>query len=313
MPGILRTRKRKRAERTIQYTHTHTTMSDNNEYIKVGDEWASVDVSINGVITIRFKDPNKTPIVYDFSESDEAFAAREHEEELRQQHMTNQATTAIREGDYVTLRHLIDKQGLPASTVIPETGRTLLQELCATGSDEGFADCLRTLIYRQADLRGRVAETNGTILHLLAERGSLRQWDRVVNELSKPLIDELLCTTDNEGNTPLHKAAGRGRMDIYALVIGLCGPDSKQSELENKHGHKPYELLNANCAELNVAACQRTMKAWDMERSGKDSKQYSDMIYAEESRRIVLQHMIRYFCNSVHHRPLYEEEETELP
>ena len=40
-------------------------MSDNNEYIKVGDEWASVDVSMNGVITIRFKDQNKTPIVYD--------------------------------------------------------------------------------------------------------------------------------------------------------------------------------------------------------------------------------------------------------
>lgn len=286
---------------------------DNNEYIKVGDELASADAPMTGVIKIKYNDQNKPQLVFDFAESDEAFAARKHEEELRQQHLTARAKEAIREGDCITLRHLIDKQGLPASTVIPETGRTLLQELCTTGSDEGFADCLRTLIYRQADLRGRVAETNGTILHLLAERGSLLKWDRVVNELSKPLIDELLCTTDNEGNTPLHKAAGRGRMDIYALVIGLCGPEGAQSELENKHGHKPYELLNASCAELNVAACQRTMKAWDMERSGKDSKQYSDMIYAEECRRIVLQHMIRYFCNSVHHRPLYEEEETELP
>ena len=139
------------------------------------------------------------------------------------------------------------------------------------------------------------------------------KWDRVLNEFGKRLIDELLQATDNEGNTPLHKAAGRGRMDIYALVIGLCGPEGAQSELENKHGHKPYELLNANCAELNVAACKRAMKAWDMERLGKDSRQYSDMVCAEESRRIVLQHMIRYFYNSVHHRPLYEEEETELP
>ena len=280
---------------------------DNNDHTFV-DELASADAPMNGVLKIKYDDQNKPQLVFVFAESDEAFAARKHEEELRQLHMTNQATTAIREGDCITLRHLIDKQGLPASTIIPETGRDLLQELCVTGSDEGFADCLRTLIYRQANMRGRVAETNGTILHLLAEHGSLLKWDMVLNEFGKPLIDELLQATDNEGNTPLHKAAERGRMDIYALVIGLCGPDSEQSELENKHGHKPYELLNANCAELNVAACKRAMKAGPMERSGKDSKQYSDMVYAEECRRIVLQHMIRYFFNSVHHRPLYEEE-----
>ena len=285
---------------------------DNDKYITVGNELANVEVTMNGVITIRFKDPNKAPIVYDFSESDEDITAREHEEDLRQQHMIAQAEHAIWEGDYVTLRSLMDKQGLPASTVIPETGRTLLQELCVTGSDAGFADCLRILICRAADLRGRVTGTNGTILHLLAEHGSLLKWDRVVNELGKPLIDELLQATDNEGNTPLHIAAERGRMDIYALVIGLCGPDSKQSELENKHGHKPHDLLNVSCAELNVAACTRAMKAWGMERSGKDSRQYSDMVYAEESRRIVLQHMIRYFYNSVHHRTLYTKDETEL-
>ena len=282
---------------TTQHTHIRTTMDnneDNDKYINVGDELASVDVSMKGVITLRFKDPNKAPIVYDFSDSDEESdqssqeksEVKDRTEDSRQPSLETQAKRAMWKGDYITLRQIIDKKGLPAHAVIPETGRTLLQELCATGSDEGFADCLRVLVCRGVDLRRRVAGTNGTILHLLAEHGSLLKWDRVIDGLGESLMDELLCATDNEGNTPLHSAAERGRMDIYTLVAGLCGPDSAQSELENKHGKKPHEVLNAT--------------------------RYSDMVYAEESQRIMLQHMMRYFYNVVHHRTLYSKTETEL-
>lgn len=284
---------------------------DNDKYINVGDELASVDVSMKGVITIRFKDPNKAPIVYDFSESDEDVAAREHEEDLRQQHMIDQAKRAIWKGDYITLRELIDKQGLPASTIIPNTGRTLLQELCVTGSDEGFAECLRVLIFRGVDLRGRVTGTDGTILHLLAEHGSIIKWDRVVNELGKSLLDELLCATDNEGNTPLHSAAERGRMDIYSLVVGLCGPDSEQSKAENGHRNKPHEVLNDNCVELHMAVRARISSEEERQRLKKDPW-FRDRIYDEESQRLMLPRMTRYFNNLVHHRPLYTKDETEL-
>lgn len=300
--------------RTTQHTHIRTTMDnneDNDKYINVGDELATADVSMKGVITLRFKDPNKAPIVYDFSESDEDIATREHEEELRQKHMTAQAKRAIRKGDYVTLRELIDEQGLPASAIIPETGRTLLQELCVTGSEEGFAECLRILIFRTADLRGRVAGTNGTILHLLAENGSFIQWDRAVYELGKPLMDDLLLATDNEGNTPLHIAAERGRMDIYTLVAGLCGLESEQSKAKNKHGNKPHELLNANCVELHMAVRARISSEEERQRLKKDPW-FRDRVYAEESQRLMLPRMTRYFNNLVHHRPLYTKDETEL-
>lgn len=295
---------------------------DNNESIKLGNEWADVEVSKNGVITIRFKDPNKSPIVYDFSCSDEESdqssqeksEVKDRTEDSRRPSLEEQAMRAIWKGDHNTLRYLIDERGLSVNATIPETGRTLLQELCTTGSDEGFADCLRVLMYRGVDLRRRVTGTNGTngtILHLLAEHGSLLKWDRVVNELSKPMMDELLCTTDNEGNTPLHSAAERGRMDIYSLVAGLCGPDSAQSEVENKYGNTPYDVLSVACVELNIAANARTAKAEDMEHSGKGSW-YRNMACTDESRRIMLHHMMHYFNNLVHHRPLYTKEETEL-
>ena len=272
---------------------------DNNDNIKLDNGWATTEVSPDGVITVTIK-KCANPTVHNFAVEEGGSVSSSKDKVVikgghggsytftngsPQQSLEDQAKEAIRKGDSDTLRDLIDKQGLSASTVIPETGRTLLQELCVTGSDEGFALCLRVLLVRGADTHSRVSGTDETILHLLAEHGSLCKWGRAINELGKSLIDELLCATDNEGNTPLHIAAGRGRMDIYALVIGLCGPDSKQSELENKHGHKPYEVLNAN--------------------------RYSDMAYAEESQCLMLRYMTRYFNNLVHHRPLYTKDETE--
>lgn len=291
---------------------------DNDKYINVGDELASVDVSMKGVITIRFKDPNKAPIVYDFTESDEdsdqssqeKSEVKDRTEDSRQPSLETQAKRAIWHGDYHTLRQIIDEKGLPAHAVIPETGRTLLQELCVTGSDEGFADCLRVLACRGVDLRRRVAGTNGTILHLLAEHGSLLKWDRVIDELGESLMNDLLCTTDNEGNTPLHIAAERGRMDIYSLVAGLCGPESEQSKAENGHRNKPHEVLNDNCVELHMAVRARISSEEERQRLKKDPW-FRDRVYAEESQRIMLRHMTRYFYNTVHHRTLYSKTETE--
>lgn len=298
-------------------------MSDNNENIKLDNGWATTEVSPDGVITLTIKRGEK-PTVYNFeaevggsvrSSKDKVVikdghgGSRTFTKDSPQQSLENQAKEAIRTGCDNTLRDLVDEKGLSVNAVIPETGRTLLQELCVTGSDEGFAYCLRVLLVRGVDTRSRVSGTDETILHLLAEHGSLLKWEITVNELNKETIDELLCTTDNEGNTPLHKAAERGRMDIYSLVDGLCGPYSKQSETKNKAGNTPYEVLYAKSAELRTAVYAHTKTEEEYQRLTRDPW-FRNIAYNDMRKHIMLWHMTRYFYNAIHHRHLYGEEEA---
>lgn len=288
---------------------THTTM-DNKENIEVDNGLVTVEVSQDGVITITVNKGEKST-VYTFDTGDPQTKVVVKETHggshaaTEKLSLEDRARIAIQNGAHLALRQLIGENGLSDDAIIPETGRNLLQELCVTGSDKGFADCLRVLLARGVNPNSRVAATGGTILHLLAEHGSLLKWDRTVNVLSKPMLDDLLRATDNDGNTPLHIAAKRGMMDIYSLVYGLCGPNSEQSKAKNKYGSKPHEVLNANCLELATDVYFHTEYDEDKQRL-KDDPEYRAKVYAAERHRTMLKYMTRFFYNSIHCGYMYD-------
>ena len=121
-----------------------------------------------------------------------------------------------------------DQKGLCAFHIAAKEGNVLVMEELITGCPD---------IYELLDNRGRTA------LHVAAENG----WPEAVNFfLKKPDLKGLINEQDEEGNTPMHLAAVKGR---YKILLKLAGCRDVDTNAINKEGLTP---MDKNCSSINL-------------------------------------------------------------
>ena len=121
-----------------------------------------------------------------------------------------------------------DQKGLCAFHIAAKEGNVLVMEELITGCPD---------IYELLDNRGRTA------LHVAAENG----WPEAVNFfLKKPDLKGLINEQDEEGNTPMHLAAVKGR---YKILLKLAGCRDVETNQVNKEG---LTTMDKNCSSINL-------------------------------------------------------------
>ena len=121
-----------------------------------------------------------------------------------------------------------NKEGLSAFHIAAKEGNVLVMKVLITACPD---------IYELLDNRGQTA------LHVAVENG---KWEAVNFFLKRLDLKGLINKQDEEGNTPMHLAAVKGR---YKILLKLAGCRDVDTNAINKEGLTP---VDKNCSSINL-------------------------------------------------------------